>query len=66
MHLNAIGSTIVNDPTYPELQPPKAGFDRPMQLLACRLAFRDPATGRERDIESRLTLTLWPASQPPR
>lgn len=48
LHMAMIGSRILNDYYYPELQPePKKGFDSPLQLLARELSFKDPVTGRD-------------------
>jgi tRNA pseudouridine32 synthase / 23S rRNA pseudouridine746 synthase len=61
LHLGLIGSRIANDWLYPELQPePKRGFECPLQLLACRLAFRDPVSNREVEFTSPRQLALWP------
>ncbi len=60
VHLAALGFPLVNDRTYPELQPEAPpDFSRPLQLLASRLRFRDPVTGRGLDFRSRRRL-LWP------
>jgi tRNA pseudouridine32 synthase / 23S rRNA pseudouridine746 synthase len=48
LHMTMIGSQIVNDFYYPVLQPePKKGFDKPLQLLAKGLSFKDPVNGDE-------------------
>jgi len=53
LHMTVIGSRIVNDFYYPELQQePKTGFDKPLQLLAKELAFVDPVTGESRKFVS--------------
>jgi tRNA pseudouridine32 synthase/23S rRNA pseudouridine746 synthase len=60
LHLNRIGSAIVNDPLYPVLRPfPKAGYDDPLQLLARRLSFRDPLSNRPMEFVSSRQLSLW-------
>lgn len=57
LHMCMIGSQILNDPFYPELQPePKKTFDHPLQLLARKLAFRDPVSGKELVFESKREL----------
>lgn len=63
VHLNAIGAPIVGDPLYPQvLDYPdpvvdQSVFGRPMKLLARKITFPDPITGRELSYESQLTLT---------
>lgn len=53
LHMSGLGFGIVNDRYYPELQPERADdFDRPLQLLAARLRFRDPVTRRDLEFES--------------
>jgi tRNA pseudouridine32 synthase/23S rRNA pseudouridine746 synthase len=57
VHMAALGAPIVNDILYPQLQ--TAASDdhaRPLQLLACALAFDDPLDGRPRSFTSGLTL----------
>ncbi|MCQ9387848.1 pseudouridine synthase [Brevibacterium sp. 50QC2O2] len=55
VHMNALGLPILGDPVYPrDLAPDPYDFSSPLQLLAHRLAFTDPLTGREREFESRL------------
>lgn len=57
VHMAALGAPIRNDRCYPVLQPPGADdFDRPLQLLACGLAFDDPVSGRAREFRTRLSL----------
>jgi tRNA pseudouridine32 synthase / 23S rRNA pseudouridine746 synthase len=59
VHCAALGLPIVNDLMYPQLQPAgRDDFARPLQLLAKRLAFRDPLTGEARCFESPRELTL--------
>ncbi len=62
VHMAALGAPIANDPWYPRCSEP-AGDDaaKPLQLVARRLAFRDPLTGCERTFESAMTLQ-WPSS----
>ena len=57
LHMCHIGFPIVNDPFYPELQPQKQGFDKPLQLLAQSLAFRDPITREDIKVTSQMILT---------
>lgn len=59
VHCAALGLPIVNDLMYPRLQPPgRDDFARPLQLLAKRLAFRDPVTGEPRCFTSPRALDL--------
>ena len=56
-HLSALGMPIINDAYYPDLRPqPADAFDRPLQLLAQVLEFRDPIDGRLHRFESRRRL----------
>ncbi|MEV7793834.1 pseudouridine synthase [Streptomyces sp. NPDC087512] len=63
VHMNALGVPILGDPLYPEVTAPVApgDFRRPLQLLARRLAFTDPLTGREHRFRSGRSLTAWTA-----
>ena len=57
IHLSSLGFGILNDRFYPVLQPESADdFDRPLQLVARMVRFRDPVTGRVREFESRREL----------
>ncbi|CAN5918909.1 RluA family pseudouridine synthase [soil metagenome] len=59
VHCLALGVPIVNDPIYPELLPADSDdFDKPLQLLAKSVAFRDPVTGASRRFESPRALAL--------
>jgi tRNA pseudouridine32 synthase/23S rRNA pseudouridine746 synthase len=66
VHLCAIGSGIINDPLYPDYLEEGAAdeYDRPMQLLAHRLEFTDPATGIQMEFQSRRVLSLFPDFTP--
>ena len=62
VHMAALGAPLVGDRIYPRLEPePPPGqagsFDRPLQLLACAIAFTDPVTGVRRAFQSRLALS---------
>ncbi len=61
VQMAGLGVAIENDRLYPVLQPDDAppDFDRPLQLLARRLAFVDPLSGAPRTFESRRMLA-WP------
>jgi len=56
VHLCSIGSGILNDPLYPDDSMFSAvdDYQRPMQLLAHRLEFIDPVTGKHMEFESRM------------
>ncbi|MBT2321731.1 pseudouridine synthase [Variovorax paradoxus] len=59
VHCAALGMPIRNDAIYPELLPEgDEDFDRPLQLLAKALAFRDPVTGTRREFKSARALSL--------
>jgi len=61
-HMATLGIPILNDLIYPAH---RAGdqddFKNPLQLLAQRISFIDPNTGRQRAFESKLKLN-WPDS----
>jgi tRNA pseudouridine32 synthase/23S rRNA pseudouridine746 synthase len=59
LHMSSIGFGILHDRYYPELEDEREDdFTRPLQLLAERLCFTDPLTGRKMEFESDRTL-LW-------
>jgi tRNA pseudouridine32 synthase/23S rRNA pseudouridine746 synthase len=59
LHMSGLGFRILNDRYYPELQDESAdNFDTPLQLVAQRLRFKDPLSGRLREFESEREL-LW-------
>jgi tRNA pseudouridine32 synthase/23S rRNA pseudouridine746 synthase len=60
VHLCAIGSGIIDDPLYPDDEAGEDDFTRPMQLLAHRLEFTDPVTGKQMEFKSKLSLCLFP------
>ncbi|MCL1035704.1 pseudouridine synthase [Shewanella corallii] len=50
VHMLSLGMPLLNDRFYPELQPKKEdNFEQPLQLLAYRLRFEDPVTGKQHD-----------------
>ncbi|MBU3650619.1 MAG: pseudouridine synthase [Limnohabitans sp.] len=64
VHLLALGLPLLGDRFYPEVREgpdAPADFADPLQLLAKRLRFRDPITGRWRRFESPSALALAPA-----
>jgi tRNA pseudouridine32 synthase / 23S rRNA pseudouridine746 synthase len=57
VHLCAIGSAIIDDPLYSDYSDIDGDdYQRPMQLLAQRLEFTDPVTGKQMEFESKLSL----------
>jgi tRNA pseudouridine32 synthase/23S rRNA pseudouridine746 synthase len=59
IHMSGLGFGILNDRCYPELQDESAdNFDTPLQLVAQKLRFKDPLSGRFREFESEREL-LW-------
>ena len=57
VHLAALGAPIANDRLYPDATHRAPGdYASPLQLLARRLCFVDPLTGRTRCFESRRQL----------
>ena len=61
IHMMSLGVPIAGDQLYPQLLrgPHQADdFSSPMQLLAQRIAFKDPVTGEERDWQSRRSLKI--------
>jgi len=59
VHLSSLGFGILNDRYYPALQEERADdFASPLQLLAKRVQFRDPMTGKALEFESGRKL-LW-------
>ena len=57
VHMASLGAPICNDRLYPHLHA-RAPDDpaRPLQLLACALAFIDPLSGQPREFRTRLSL----------
>lgn len=63
VHLAALGLPIRHDAFYPEVLRGRDEPDdhrRPLQLLAQRIGFDDPVTGRMRQFDSELTLQALP------
>lgn len=59
VHMSGLGLQILHDRLYPQLMPQRPDdFDRPLQLLARRVRFRDPLSGRLLEFESARRL-LW-------
>ena len=56
VHMAALGAPIANDRLYPELSTAADDPQRPLRLLARRLAFVDPLDGTAREFISRRTL----------
>jgi tRNA pseudouridine32 synthase/23S rRNA pseudouridine746 synthase len=59
--MHALGIPILNDRIYPPRHPtPDDDYNRPLQLLAKSVRFKDPLTGEQRDFKTRLSLSLLP------
>ena len=61
IHMVSLGLPIAGDQLYPQLLrgPDEADdFSQRLQLLAQRIAFKDPVTGEERDWQSRRSLKI--------
>ncbi|MBI5484088.1 MAG: pseudouridine synthase [Deltaproteobacteria bacterium] len=59
VHMSGLGFGILNDRYYPELQPESVdNFDKPLQLLAKSISFRDPVSGEIREFISGRDL-MW-------
>ncbi len=58
VHMSALGTPILNDRLYPQMQNFGADNDysRPLKLLARTLRFRDPINGKERRFDSEREL----------
>lgn len=61
VHMAALGIPILNDGIYPVLTPEgHADYQRPLQLLAQSIAFKDPITGELRQFDSQRRLSFSP------
>lgn len=59
IHMSGLGFGILNDRYYPELQAESEdNFATPLQLVAQKLRFKDPLSGRKREFTSEREL-LW-------
>jgi tRNA pseudouridine32 synthase/23S rRNA pseudouridine746 synthase len=56
VHMAALGAPIANDRLYPELSSAADEPERPLRLLARRLAFMDPLDGTSREFTSARAL----------
>lgn len=62
-HMSALGIPILNDTLYPEIhRQPVEDYERPLQLLAREIRFRDPFDGTARCFRSE----RWLAADPTR
>ena len=60
LHMLGLGVPILGDDIYPVLtETAPDDFARPLQLLATRLEFTDPLTGRPRRFTTRADLQAW-------
>lgn len=71
VHLNALGMPILNDGFYPPApydehneERAEEDFQRPLQLLARAIEFRDPVDGRTRRFESQRVLSCVESGVP--
>jgi len=65
VHLCEIGSAIIDDPLYSDYSDIDGDdYQRPMQLLAQRLEFTDPVTGKQMEFESKRSLQSFVAASP--
>lgn len=66
LHMLSLGCPILFDKYYPYLLPKQPAqqldFTQPLQLLAKRLSFTDPATGLKHQFESSRQLQSWPVT----
>lgn len=71
LHMAALGLPILGDAFYPAVRhaPGVDDWQRPLQLLARRIAWHDPITGQARDFESSRQLAAasghWPEANAP-
>jgi tRNA pseudouridine32 synthase/23S rRNA pseudouridine746 synthase len=57
LHMSGLGFPIINDRVYPTLLPESAdNYDRPLQLIAKKLRFRDPVSEAVMEFESEREL----------
>lgn len=57
IHMSSLGFGILNDRYYPDLQPESVdNFDNPLQLIAKKLKFIDPVTGKNMEFKSERKL----------
>jgi len=57
IHLSGLGFQIMNDRYYPDLEDKRPDdYDKPLQLLAKRISFRDPLTDELLSFETELDL----------
>ena len=57
VHMAALGLPILGDGLYPTLTPEgQVDYAHPLQLLARRIEFVDPVSGKVRQFESRRSL----------
>jgi tRNA pseudouridine32 synthase/23S rRNA pseudouridine746 synthase len=59
IHMSGLGFRILNDKYYPDLQPEQADvFEKPLQLIAKSVKFRDPVSGKDMGFCSERELQL--------
>jgi tRNA pseudouridine32 synthase / 23S rRNA pseudouridine746 synthase len=63
VHMASLGVPITGDPLYPNvIDVASDDFSTPLRLLAQRIEFEDPLTGRRREFVSRRTLSDVPVA----
>ncbi|NRB41489.1 MAG: pseudouridine synthase [Pseudomonadales bacterium] len=59
VHMQSLGWPLLNDRFYPQLMPKDTDdYDKPLQLLAKRLNYRDPVSHKETEIVCEQSLSL--------
>ena len=60
IHMSGLGFKILNDRYYPDLQPETDDdFDNPLQLVAKKIKFHDPVTGKCMEFRSERNVLLF-------
>lgn len=61
VHMSGLGFRILNDRYYPDLQPETSDdFNQPLQLIAGKVKFLDPVTGKTMEFQSERQLLSCP------
>ena len=65
IHMSGLGFRIINDKYYPDLQPQQAdNYEKPLQLIAKSVQFRDPISGKEIEFYSERELPVLNQEKP--
>ena len=60
VHMSGLGYPLLNDRYYPELQSKTPdNYEQPLQLLAKRMSFTDPVSGKKQNFSSTRVLKFW-------